>query len=165
MKNSMLDAAIKEHSIPSWPYEASYDRIIVFSLPEKKAQRETAIEGGIILKPEQTKDREERESPRGVIVSAGLGAMDYLRSHGMGLGHEVWVARLSPWRHVVERDKNGRDVEFLFLRAGDVVGSEHLRQWVADGKVTVECGEDGAHRYKFKDSGLLPRFDPPSYVA
>ena len=161
---SLLDAAIKTHAIPMWPYEASYDRVVVFSVPEDKAARETAIKGGVIIKPQGTQDREWRETPRGILVSAGLGARDVLRGHGMGLGHMIWVARLSPWRHVVERTTAG-DIEFLFLRVGDVVGSETLQKQIADGLVTVEMQKDGAHRYRFKSEDSAPRFDPPSYVA
>lgn len=162
---SALDQAIEKYSIPSWPYEAAYDRVIVFSVPEDKAARETYVEGGLIAKPIARTKKEEGESPRGVLVAAGLGARDVLRSHGMDLGHVVWVARLAPWRHEVDRDKNGRPIEFLFLRVGDIVGSETLQQYVRQGRVAVELGSDGAHRYRYDDAGVIPRFDPPSYVA
>lgn len=165
MSNPLLEAAITEYQIPAWPYEASYDRIVVYSLPEKKAQRETYVEGGAIVMPETVQAREKSQTPRGIIVSAGLGARDVLKSHGMGLGHVVWVARLSPWRHEVERTKDGT-IEFLFLRAGDVVGSETLQQWIADGKVSVTYDEaDGRHAYRYEDGTIAPRFDPPDFVA
>lgn len=162
---SLLDQAIREHKIPRWPYRSAFDRIVVFSLPEDKASRETYVPGGKIVKAETTKSREQNETPRGIIVSAGLQAMDELSSHGMGLGHMVWVARLSPWRHVVDRDSDGRDIEFLFLRAGDVVGSETLEKWIADGDVKIACDDEGRHHYDFADAGMVPRFDPPSFIA
>lgn len=157
--------AIKDHSIPKWPYEAAYDRIIVFSLPEAKAQRSTYIEGGMIEMTETRKAYEENVSPRGVIVSAGLGARDVLKSHGIGLGHVVWVARLSPWRHEVDRTAEGKDISFLFLRVGDVVGSETLMRQINKGLVTVECDDQGNHHYVIMGGDAVPRFDPPSYVA
>jgi len=163
MANPLLDAAIKEFKIPKWPYEAAYDRIVVFSIPEDKAARETFVAGGTIVKPETVRDREENETPRGVIVSAGLGARDVLRSHGMGLGHVVWVARLSPWRHVVERTADG-EVTFLFLRAGDIVGSETLQKFVKAGKAKVTTDAEGRHVYEY-EGDTAPRFDPPDYVA
>lgn len=155
---------MEQYNIPPWPYEAVYDRVIVFSVPEDKATRATYVPGGLIAKPQTRTAKEEGESPRGVIVSAGLGARDVLRSHGMGLGHVVWVARLSPWRHEVDRDKDGKPIEFLFLRVGDVVGSETLLQYIKDGSATVECATDGGHRYVLSGAAI-PRFDPPSYVA
>lgn len=169
MANPLLDAAIKEHSIPKWPYEAAYDRIIVYSLPEAKAARETYVPNGKILMTAQAKSYEENVTPRGVIVSAGLGARDVLKSHAIGLGHVVWVARLSPWRHQVDRTSDGHDIEFLFLRVGDVVGSETLLRQINRGLVTVDCDAQGAHHYVplggDGDDEAVPRFDPPSYVA
>lgn len=168
MANPLLDAAIAEYSIPRWPYEATYDRIVVFSLPEAKSTRDTYIEGGSIVMPETKKAREQAMSPRGVICSAGLGARDVLRSHGMGLGHVVWVARLSPWRHEVEITKEGKVIEFLFLRVGDVVGSETLQRHIARQLISIDVRTDGTHAVKYiggADEDALPRFDPPSYVA
>lgn len=160
----MLDAAIREHRIPPCPYEAVYDRIVVFSVPEDKASRDTFTAGGLIAKPTATKDKEEAESPRGILVSAGLGARDVLISHGIGLGHMLWVARLAPWRHVVDRTEKGA-VEFLFMRVGDIVGSETLLGFIKSGAVTVETGADGQHTYRYVDGSLGPRFDPPSYIG
>lgn len=162
---SLLDAAIKEHRIPKWPYEAFADRIVVFIVPEDKAARDTFVEGGKIVKVENRKAAEESESPRGIIVSAGLQARDILRSNGIGLGHMVWVARHSPWRHQVDKDQNGKDIEFFFLRAGDIVGSEDTLGAIAKGDLTVETKPDGTHCYKYKRESARPRFDPPSYVA
>lgn len=165
MANPLLDKAIEQYKIPRWPYQAAYDRIIVFSLPEDKATRDTYIEGGMIAKPDSRKDYEKNTTPRGVIVSAGLGAMDVLKSHAMGLGHVVWVARLSPWRHEVDTDKDGRPIEFLFLRVGDIVGSEDLLRQIGHGLVSVEADSGGNHHYVLMGGEAEPRFDPPSYVA
>jgi hypothetical protein len=161
---SLIDERIREYSIPQWPYEPSFDRIIVYSVPEDAASRETFSKGGILVKPETRKSRDEAETPRGILCAAGLGAHDYLRSHGYSLGHMVWVARLSPWRHEVDKIE-GKTIEFLFLRAGDLVGSEDLLQHIRDGRVKVAVGDDGVHRYEFIDESIRPRFDPPSYVA
>lgn len=161
--NKLLEQAIKQYSIPPWPYEASYDRVIVFSVPEDKAARKTFIEGGVVEKIDARNVYEQEETPRGIVVSAGLKAKDVMFSHGMGLGHMVWVARLSPWRHQVDRDANGKDIEFLFLRVGDIVGSETLKEFLRKGHVTEDMTEEGQH--KFVCNGVaIPRFDPPSWV-
>ncbi len=162
---SLLEEAVRLHAIPQWPYEASYDRVIVFSVPEDKASRETFSATSTLYRPDTHISREGQETPRGILVSAGLGARDVLRSHAMGLGHMVWVARLSPWRHEVDRDVNGKVISFLFLRVGDIVGSEHVLQWTREGKVSVEVDGTGQHRYRHKDGATVPRFDPPSYVG
>lgn len=164
MANELLEKAIEKHKIPPWPYEASYDRIIVFSLPEEKGTRETYVPGGKILMTEERQAATKNETPRAVIVSAGLGALDVLRSHGLGLGSVVWVARLSPWRHQVDRTVDGKDIEFMFLRVGDVVGSETLLDYRKKGLVDIVMDAEGHHRYVF-DGTVQPRFDPPSYAG
>lgn len=164
MASSLLDRAIKEHKIPAWPYEPSFDRVVVYSIPEDKAARRTYAAGGLIVKPETKQAAEEAETPRGILCAAGLGARDVLRSHGLGLGHMIWVARLSPWRHEVERTADGA-VAFLFMRVGDIVGSETLQGYIKDGGAAVSIGPDGSHRYKFHKEAARPRFDPPSYVG
>lgn len=161
---SLLDEAIAKHKIPPWPYECAYDRIIVYSVPEDSASRDTFVKDGLLVKPESTKSRDENMTPRGILVSAGLGARDVLRSHGMGLGHMLWIARLSPWRHEVDVTEDGT-IEFLFLRVGDIVGSETLQKAIQDGRVSIEMDAEGKHFYRYKDEGDMPRFDPPSYVA
>lgn len=164
MGNALLEARIKEFGIPDWPYEACFDRVIVWSLPEAKATRDTYVPGGKILMTDERKAATKNESPRAVIVSAGLAARDYLKSHGMGLGHIIWVARLSPWRHQTEVSEKGKDVDFMFLRAGDCCGSEDTKRWMAEGRVQVTVDSEGHHHYVFDDE-VAPRFDPPSYVA
>lgn len=161
---SLLDAAIKEHKIPRWPYEAAFDRIVVYMIPEEKAQRKTYSAGGLIEMPEDRQSAEKAVTPRGIVVAAGLQAQDVMRSHGIGLGHMVWVARHSPWRHQVDRVE-GKDIEFFFLRVGDIVGSETLQEQIRKGEVTIDVQPDGTHRYQFAKESSRPRFDPPSYIA
>ena len=161
----LLDLAIEEHSIPPWPYEPSFDRIVIFSVPEEKAKRKTFVPGGLVEMIETRQDFEQQETPRGILCAAGLGARDVLRSHGIDLGHMLWVARLSPWRHEVERTKEGKIISFLFMRVGDVVGSETLQAAIKAGRAHVATKPDGTHSYKFDDESARPRFDPPSYVA
>lgn len=159
---SLLSEAIEKHGIPPWPYEAVYDRVVVFSVPEDAASRDTYIAGGLIAKPENRKSHDQSVTPRGVIVSAGLGALDVMRSHGMDLGHMVWVARLSPWRHQVDKDADGRDIEFLFLRVGDIVGSETLLAQRTAGAVSVVHAQ---HAWNMTNPVVQGRNDPPSYVG
>jgi hypothetical protein len=95
-KFSLLEKRMRELDLPSYPYQPAFDRIAVVVVPEDLATRETYAKDGLIVKPEAKKVDEAKISARGVIVGAGLGALDVMRSHGMELGHIVWVARLSP---------------------------------------------------------------------
>jgi hypothetical protein len=158
---TLLQERIKKYHLPSCPYEPAFDRVVVCLLPEEKAVREKAIEGGLIYKPPKILDREKRESPRAVLLAAGLTAMDELRGFGIDLGHIVWVARFSPWRHVVDTTADG-DVELMFLRAGDIVGSEDVRRLLGEGKLKIKVGDEGRHQYQM-DSSALPRFDPQPF--
>ena len=47
---SLLAKRTREHSIPPCPYEPAFDRIIVYSIPDESATRETFSKGGIIVK-------------------------------------------------------------------------------------------------------------------
>jgi hypothetical protein len=159
---TLLERRIRDLSIPKWPAQPVFDRILVYKIPEDAASRETFIPGGKLLKPDTIKDKEKRHSPRGILCAAGLTAMDHLRSHGIGLGHIVWLARFSEWRHVVDRNEHG-DIEFWFLRSGDIVHSEDLLVNMEKRKVSVAVGKDGKHHLSMDDSEI-PRFDPPTYA-
>lgn len=160
---SLLERRIEEWNLPRSPYQPAFDRIVVVPVPEDKSVRETFLKAGTIIMPGRKREVEANETARGVVVAAGLGALDVLRSHGMDVGHLVWVARLSPWRHVVERnEKTGGDIEMLFMRVGDIVGSEDTLEAVTAGAFNIIYDtKQEKHVY----DGAGPRVDPPDYVA
>ena len=161
MAKSLLDKRIAEFEIPMWPGEATFARILVYRIPDKAAARDTFVEDGKILMPETVRSNEEFRSPRGIIVSAGLQAMDILRGNGMQLGEMIWMSSHTPWRFKVDTRKDGTDVEFFFMQAGDVTLSEDLLTARQAGKVRVEL-RDGKHQLVVADD-KVPRFDPPSH--
>jgi hypothetical protein len=160
-KESLLDQRIREYKIPQWPGQAMYGRIIVYRLPDKAAERKTFVPGGIIQKLDTTASDTKWRSPRGVIVSAGLQAMDILRGNGIGLGDIIWMASHTPWRFEVERTVDGQSIEFHFMQAGDVVISEDLIERMRNKTAKVEI-RDGRHQLTLDDD-VVPRFDPPSH--
>lgn len=157
---TLLEKRKREYDLPDCPYQPAFDRIAVFVVPEDMAKRETYAKGGLIVKPQAVTSIQQRESARGIIVAAGLGAMDVMRSHGIELGHIVWVARLSPWRHEIERTDKGA-VEMLFMRVGDIVGSEDTLEDLGAGRLAITL-ENEQHRYTGTGDH---RTDPPDYVA
>jgi hypothetical protein len=161
---TLLDERLKEHDLPPPPYEPFGETVLVYPLPEDKAKRETFIPGGVLVKAESMKSREEKESPRGILVGAGLRAMDYLRGYHIELGHIVWIARLSPWRHVVEVRSDGTPLDMFFMNASDIKGSEDVARMRRDGTLRLTVDAEGVHRFE-NDSGALPRFEPPTYNA
>lgn len=158
---SLLDRRIAEYEIPMWPGEATFARILVYRIPDKAAKRKTFIDGGAIVMPETVHSNNEFRSPRGIIVSAGLQAMDILRGNGMQLGEMIWMSSHTPWRFEVDTKGDGKPVEFYFMQAGDVTLSEDLLEARQEGKIRVELRE-GKHQLVIADD-RIPRFDPPSH--
>jgi hypothetical protein len=147
-RESLLEKRIREYSIPPWPGQAMYGRIIVYRIPDKAAERRTFVEGGVIEMTEEAASGRAWRAPRGIIVSAGLQAMDVLRGNGIGLGDMIWMASHTPWRFEVDSKKTGEKVETVefFFRAGSA-------------KVELR---DGKHQYTV-DGDAVPRFDPPEH--
>lgn len=163
-RESLLDRRIREYSIPPWPGQAMYGRIIVYRIPDKAAERKTFVEGGLIQMTEEAASGRAWRAPRGIIVSAGLQAMDVLRGNGIGLGDMIWMASHTPWRFEVDSKKAGEKVEtveFFFMQAGDVVISEDLIDRIRSGSAKVEL-RDGKHQYTV-EGDAIPRFDPPEH--
>jgi hypothetical protein len=75
--------------------------------------------------PESVKQREKNRAPNGIIVSAGLKALDQLRSHGIDLGHRVLFAHTAPY-HIRYDTVLGVEQHLIILLAGDIIGSEDL---------------------------------------
>lgn len=129
------DGAFKMHAV--------YDRVLLW---QPFLERETVGDTKIILSA-RGKSREREEAPRGIIVSAGLGALDQIRSHGMDLGHYVNFIRLAPWRLPVDT-VYGKELHLLVLRAGDLIASEDLMRALNDGTCTIRWNEEtGQHQY------------------
>jgi hypothetical protein len=126
--------------------QAVYDRLLVWQFPPA-LQGKSTYGDGPILKSETTKTRIHQSIPRGIIVSAGLGALDALRANGIDIGHVVYFAVNSMYRLPLD-DHDGQHL--ALLRAGDVVGSEDLAR-------ALDCGEchivekDGEHLLVDKD--------------
>lgn len=100
-------------------------------------EEETVSSGGKILMTAQTRQQSKNESPRGILVAAGLLALDALRSNGIDLGHIVSLLRLSPYRMPADCI-GGVDVFSLVLHAGDIKGSEDTMRELRDGTLLLK---------------------------
>lgn len=115
-----LKARLEYYKAELPPFYPVFDRIFVYPL-EAADQPETTA-GGIVL-AQQTKAK--YGAQRGILVMAGMKAVEQLYSHGINIGDVVITARLSPWeRSYISRDKRPHKV--LVLRASEVVASEDL---------------------------------------
>lgn len=156
---ALLDQRRLEFGVTDGAFDvqAAFDRILVFQLPEKSMEKGTFGDSGIIV-PENSKDNRKKCAPRGIIVSAGLKALDELRSNGMELGDVVMFNHVSPWR--IETDIiNGKWHYLLVMHTGHIIGSEDAAKRLRDGemKVTTPGMAKVDHMYEWRDCTIPPR--------
>jgi hypothetical protein len=131
----LLEQRRRQFSIPEEAFreEALYDRILVW-----QPKLGDTYSGSNILMDIRVKARKEDEAPQGVIITAGLSALDVLWSHGIEVGHMVSFCNLAPYRRPLDdRDANA----LVILRDGDLISSEDVRDLVKSGVLRVEQHE------------------------
>lgn len=113
----------KVYGIPDLAFRlaAEFDRVLVWQIPLYESD---TFAGTSIVMADVTKRREAQSAPRGIIISAGAAAMEYLVTHGMALGHIVRMVRLSIWTNPIGFDKNQKELTVSVMRACDVAASE-----------------------------------------
>lgn len=114
LEYGITDGAFKNH--------ASFDRVYIWQIPMQKGDR---YEGSLIHMAESTQQREKNKAPYGIIVSAGLLALDTLRSNGIDLGHRVLFCHSAPY-HIRYDVIEGQEFHLIILTAGDIIGSDDL---------------------------------------
>lgn len=109
------------------------DRIIVWRLPAIDK-----TESGLYLP-------ENRNEPHvlGVLVAAGMKALDELESNGITIGHMVKWERFAGWEHDDATPEHKRGGRFLHLNARNILTSVDLKKGLETGKVNYQRGVDG----------------------
>jgi len=143
-----LEAARLKHGIPDGFFRAcaGFDRIFVF--PLDPFDQDEKIPGSMLYRPQITKQKDLQEGFRGVLISAGLTAMDRLMSHGYELGDIVMTNKNVPFARRVEL-LEGEPMFVLVMRDGDLAGNETLQADILAGKrrvVDVGGGDGYAHQ-------------------
>jgi hypothetical protein len=135
---ALLDRRRLEHGIPNGAFKAHslFDWILVWQIAQFDSVDGTYGDTRIIL-TEKGQAMTREEAPRGIIISAGLAALDNLRSNGVDLGHIVRFIRNAPMRIPVEMI-GGRMLYGIKLKDGDVTDSEDLQEALAKGECKVE---------------------------
>jgi hypothetical protein len=118
---------------------AMFDHILVWQVADFG---DTYGEGGLIIKPDNVKSHEQEEAPRGVLITAGLHALDTLWGHGLEVGSLVNFAAVAPFRLYLD---DTYKVSLVVLRDGDLLASEDVRKLLRDGVLQVrhELVDDG----------------------
>lgn len=146
----LLDQRRLEYGIPDGVFTTSavFDRVLVYQI-ELNAE-ETYVPGGKLIRADVTRQRDMTETPLGVVVTAGLRALDALRSNGIDLGHVVRFARNVVWQMPM-CSVGGPIHKLVVLRAGEIVSSEDLDRAMKAGKVKVKLqrskSADGTQEY------------------
>lgn len=142
----LLDKRRLEHVIPegAFRFQAAFDRIYVYQIAEWDQQADATWGDTSILMPQMAREFHKLETPRGIIVSAGLQAQVVLRSNGLAVGHIIRFIRNAPWRMPVD-NINGHQYYVFVMRDGDLTGGEDLMNNLKAGKCkqTWERNERG----------------------
>lgn len=152
----LLEKRRCQYGIPDIAFEqvALYNWILVHQIPPKWDEDGGGerFSGTSILKPQTRQSRDEKESSRGIIVSAGMAARDVLRSHGVDLGHVISFVRVAPWIRPTGYF-GGVEYNLMVLRDGDLITSEDTQDALRSGKVRIAYDEEKHQHYFVDESG------------
>lgn len=142
----LLDERRFEYAIPNGAFEQFpvFDKVYIHQIAVD--ERLTYTDGGAILKPDAVVAYDRNTAPRGIIVSAGLQALDSLRSTGIDLGHIVRFKKFSPFIQPIAEIK-GRQLTVMVIRDGDIVASEDLANAYHKKLVSIINVAEDAHGY------------------
>ena len=145
----LLDERRFEYGIPNGCFAQFpvFDKVYVYQITTK--ERETYTEDGRIIMPEARIAHERNTAPRGIIVSAGLQALDSLRSTGIDIGHIIRFKKFSPFIQPVE-DIDGHELTIMVIRDGDIVASEDLAKAYHERKISIVNASKDALGYDFR---------------
>jgi hypothetical protein len=152
---ALLDERRLEYDITdkAWDSQASFDRVYLYQITQIKDNR---YAGSKIILADTTQARERNTAPRAIIVSAGLTALDQLRSHGIDLGHIVYFVVSAPY-HVRYDVIEGKDEHLIIVNAGDICGSEDLANKIRDREAAVSWSdENNQHVLRIDGENRVP---------
>lgn len=160
--STLLRERLKAFEVDMPPCQPTFDRVFVWPIhnmgQSKAGETDTTFKGTSIVMPTAAKGF--YGASRGLLISAGLTALDQLYSHGFELGHVVWYQRLSPWQRQYMGD--GRICSVVILRAMELVGSEDVMSNFAANSLEIGKDEDGIHYIVDAETKkpISKRFDP-----
>lgn len=147
LKYAIPDGAFKQQAM-GW-------RVLLWQLPLWEG---ATFQGTSIVMTDQTKASKIESAPRGVIVSAGLEALDYLRTNGSDLGHIMNFLQLGPWRLPIDMIE-GRQQHLVITHGADLIADEDLQAAIRAGAMrAVWQGEIACHVYEF--GGFAAALEP-----
>lgn len=146
----LLDERRFEYAIPNGAFESfpAFDKVYVHQITTK--ERRTYSEGGSIVMPDAVVSVDRNRAPRGIIVSAGLAALDSLRSSGIDLGHIIRFKKMAPFIQPVA-EIQGHELTVMVIRDGDIVSSEDLAADYHARRIAIRnVSEKGSYDHRFE---------------
>ena len=152
----LLEARRLKFGIPDGAFEAHplYDRLYIWQVPKNTGD---TFEGTSIIMPDVAKERTWQEANRGIIVGAGIEALDNIRSNGSNIGHMVRFIRLAPYRDEIGCP-GGVPLHNIVCRDGDLVSDEDLEAGFRAGEVKTVWDEESEQHLFVDREGV--RFTP-----
>lgn len=161
----LLEERRWQHLIPNgaFHHQPLYDWCFVYQTARYDMTGNETWGETSIVKTQTAQKLGEQESPRGILVAAGLAALDTLSSHGICIGDYVFMIRNAPWE--IEIDVLGaKKLCLRVLRDADLLAGEDLQKRINDGVLTVKSkvNADGQriHYYETKDGKPLNPVTP-----
>lgn len=158
LEQRRLEYGITDGAFAMQPFN---DNVLVAQLYRNADE---CFEGTRIIMTAQAREREREQTPQGIIVAAGLCALDSLRMNGIDLGHIVGFMRMAPWR--IETDMiGGKYDEVLVLRVADILGSVDLADMLRKGDMSTVFDQDQyEHHYEDADGNLWKPQQSPAFI-
>lgn len=135
-----LDERRKLYNIPELPYLPAYKVVLVFRLPS-----ETRTAGGLYVPDEHREPK-----PMGVLLGAGLAALDIMRDHLIEVGDVVWFGHFAGWEKEIERDPEGTGRQILQLKVDELLGSVDALERIGTTHSLAYDDDEGQHSYEEK---------------
>ena len=126
------------------------DRVLLYQIEGAGAK---TTEAGIHYS-DRGKTMEEESNPEGIIVAAGLTAMDQLVCHGFGLGHKVSFIKQAPFRKRVD-NIGGREKYAIMIQTGDIVGDFDLNLMLRSGEISLHFNPESKEHYYVNKDGKM----------
>lgn len=148
----LLDERRLYYGIPNGAFESypGFDKIYVYQIPLKT--RSTYAEGGTIVRPDQVNGYDRNTTPRGIIVAAGLQAMDAIYSTGFEIGHIIRFKKLSPYMMPID-DIDGHEFHVMVIRDGDIEASEDLAELYNKRIIEIKNVSEKGYDFRFGKNG------------
>lgn len=142
----LLEERRFEYGIPNGAFEQFpvFDKVYVWQIT--LTERRTYTQGGAVIKPDAVIAADQNTAPRGIIVSAGLQALDSLRSTGIDIGHIIRFKKFSPFIQPVA-EIQGKNLTVMVIRDGDIVSSEDLARSYHSREISILNVAEDTHGY------------------